>query len=688
MVERVKGVAPIRPEFVLAKEKVEPAADDDAAESKSNPAAWGVKRENEAREGGDAKKLKGDNNARRGGKRDDRKERGQNKGRKFGRIQDSINLCKAVARGGEGKCDRPAGTCTFSHSLQAYLDEKPEDLYFAPPPSDGPHGSLREVAEDPKREAYLEENYSTAEPFVKWPRGETICPVHLSAKQASSSSSGSCPRGWTCRYVAAHSKRSEDGRLELIEGSSSSGQDQDERNAPGEVNWPASGLAKALRTKTYQLPRTKAVLSLLQRHKENLADGPIELENQGSRARIEDAAYTWSKDDGARIRPSEKRKLDWFHDELYLAPLTTTGNLPFRRLCASLGSDIHCGEMGLAESYLQANKNEWSLVRRWEGERCFGTQLCGNKPDILVPVAEVLAREFGSTLDFIDVNCGCPIDLVYNRGGGSALLDHAGKLGKILRGMAAVTGEVPITAKLRTGTASNNPTTHKLYPRLQVEWGVGAATLHGRSRQQRYKNEADWSYIKRCADSLRESVVRNNEEGEGEYMHPVPIYGNGDVYSWQDYVANKELAGVDGQMIARGALIKPWVFTEIKEHRDWDISSRERLDLIRQFAHYGLTHWGSDSQGVNQTRRFLCEYLSFTHRYVPTGLLEHLPSRLNDRPPPYKGRDDLETLLASGKSSDWISISEMFLGKAPDQWSFLPKHKSSSYADGDQEQQG
>ncbi len=280
--------------------------------------------------------------------------------------------------------------------------------------------------------------------------------------------------------------------------------------------------------------------------------------------RQSEAASSSTGIDLARIRPAEKRRLNW-KGELYLAPLTTTGNLPFRRICSSFGSDIHCGEMGLAESFLHGNSSEWSLVRRHASERIFGTQLCGGKPDLLVPVAEALKREIGDGLDFVDINCGCPIDLVYNKGAGSALLDAPGKLGRIVRGMNAVLGDTPLTIKLRTGTGAKQ-TTHKIFAKAQTEWGVSAATLHGRSRKQRYKNDADWGYIRTCANSLRDSVREWNEESrhadEAE-MVPVPVYGNGDVYSWQDYYERLEKTGVDGEMIARGALIKPWLF-----HRD------------------------------------------------------------------------------------------------------------------------
>eukprot|EP00953_Heterococcus_sp_UTEX-ZZ885_P036289 18699-Heterococcus_DN1.PRE.1 len=84
------------------------------------------------------------------------------------------------------------------------------------------------------------------------------------------------------------------------------------------------------------------------------------------------------------------------------------------------------------------------------------------------------------------------------------------------------------------------------------------------------------------------------------------------------------------------------------------------------YCKYGLEHWGSDQLGVNRTRRFLLEWMSFTSRYIPIGLLETIPQKLGDRPMPYYGRSDLETLLSSQNCADWIKVSEMILGPVPD----------------------
>jgi len=366
-----------------------------------------------------------------------------------------------------------------------------------------------------------------------------------------------------------------------------------------------------------------------------------------------------SDEDMVKLNVKEKKKVD-FSNKLYLAPLTTVGNLPFRRICKRFGADITCGEMAMAKNLLQGQQSEWALIKKHHSEDLFGVQLCGSFPDTMARCTEMLNNEV--EIDFIDVNIGCPIDLVYKKGGGCALMGRQRKFEHIVRGLVEVS-DVPITVKMRTGIYDKNWNAHELIPKIR-DWGASLVTLHGRSREQRYTRQADWNYINQCATAAS----------------PLPLYGNGDILSFEDANLRRQNTNVAGLMIARGALIKPWIFTEIKEQRHWDISANERFDIIKEYTNYGLEHWGSDTKGVENTRRFLLEWLSFLHRYIPVGLLEVLPQKINARPPPFFGRNDLETLMASTNCADWVKISEMLLGPVPANFHFLPKHKANSYS--------
>ncbi|XP_061903620.1 tRNA-dihydrouridine(47) synthase [NAD(P)(+)]-like [Entelurus aequoreus] len=362
-------------------------------------------------------------------------------------------------------------------------------------------------------------------------------------------------------------------------------------------------------------------------------------------------------EDVIKLRPCEKKQVD-FRDKLYLAPLTTCGNLPFRRVCKRFGADITCGEMAMCTNLLQGQQSEWALLKRHESEDLFGVQVEGCFPDTMTRCAELINNN--TDVDFVDINSGCPIDLVYKKGGGCGLMTRTRKFEQIIRGMHHVL-DVPLTVKIRTGVQEKSNIAHKLIPEMK-NWGVSMITLHGRSREQRYTKLADWHYITTCS----------------QLASPIPLFGNGDILSHEDAMKAKE-TGVSGIMIARGALVKPWIFTEIKESRHWDISSSERLDVLRDFTNFGLEHWGSDTRGVEKTRTFLLEWLSFMCRYIPVGLLERVPQKINERPPYYMGRNYLETLMASQNVGDWIRISEMLLGPVPPNFNFLPKHKANSY---------
>jgi tRNA-dihydrouridine synthase 3 len=353
---------------------------------------------------------------------------------------------------------------------------------------------------------------------------------------------------------------------------------------------------------------------------------------------------------------------------------------------------------------LQGEKGEWALMKAHESELSppsynpktpvldynhssdirFGAQIAANKPWLALKTTEVLTT-LAPNLRAIDLNCGCPIDLVCRQGAGSALLDTHAKLEKTLRGMNAVSGSTPITVKVRMGTKDKSPTAEKLCQRLVLGGseaqdhgegpaGVACITLHGRSKQQRYSRSADWEYISSCAslirklkseqddvsDTVREPDPRDlSSSGSGDGL---PYFcGNGDVLSHVDYNEHIVNAGVDSCMIARGALIKPWIFEEIAQNKYLDKSGSERLGYVEQFVRNGLEYWGSDEIGVGTTRRFLLEWLSFSCRYVPVGILEYLPPKFGDRPPAFKGRNELETLLCSSNYKDWIKIRYVVL---------------------------
>ncbi|KAB5588323.1 TRNA-dihydrouridine synthase 3 [Ceratobasidium theobromae] len=600
-------------------------------QSRQNP---GDDEEPEAVEGPATKKQRIPTSEKKRLAKEKRKEqKGMNRARKFARVQDEVALCHGASRGEE--CT-DGDRCRFSHDISHYLSTRASDLTFPP-----------------------KESLSTVEPFVTVPETSPLAEAYPNLNKTSYcpnfAYSGKCQSGFKCRFLGSHVE------IQGLEATPTLKLVKDEemykrvKNDVLELNFPSSGLQKQLRTHKYLFPVAEAYLTEVSRlTSEDKSGLPIEppLEAPCRAENTDPEAQRDTPD--VPTRASEKRRLRW-QGMSYLAPLTTVGNL----------------------SILQGSNSEWSLVRRHPSEKVFGVQIAGSKVPQLVRAAEVLANEFGprsrreqTQIDFVDVNCGCPIDLVFRTGAGSALLENHNKLGRILIGMSRALGEVPLTIKVRTGVKEGRNTSHKLMPRLS-RWGVNAFSIHGRTRQQRYSKLADWDYIKECVEALRAST-------EDDDLPTIPIFGGGDVYSAEQYWTNVEQTGVDGIMVGRGALIKPWIFTEIAERKEWDISSRERLDMIRQYSEYGLNHWGSDTIGVNSTRRFLCEALSFMYRYVPIGLLERLPGKINERPPAYRGRDELETLLASNKSSDWVRISEMFLGPAPEGWSFTPKHKSNA----------
>lgn len=700
--KRRKGTAPIKEEYLVTNGNLDSKHNDSEAPTYNDDAAEAFHHQDRST-GQDSKKQR-------------KKQKGQNKDRRLKVTGDEISLCSTRMHAPElSPPNCPFGDkCKFEHNLRRYLASKREDLASF----------------------------------------DSICPVWKER--------GKCSAGWKCRFLRSHSKESDtaDGRKEmvLVEDPDLMAKFQDNSTSEDSeiavVNNIDLESRRLLTRKKFPTPKSDAYIPLLEanhrnpgeqgKSKHDLANGRANSSSPEPEAALNDHRSSFRD---APLLPSEKRRLYFGPDTPVLAPLTTQGNLPFRRLCSDLGASFTYSEMAMSLPLLSGARSEWALLKAHESEiqpptfvsnavvstlpskrnivydydhstdLRFGAQISANKPWLAVKTAEVLSTLLPTGLRTIDLNCGCPIDLVYKEGGGSALLDSQNKLDKMLRGMNAVSGPVPISCKIRMGTRTDHPTAHKLVERLVLgqlredtgqrdsPCGVAAITLHGRSRQQRYTREADWDYISSTStlikdfnaradaevDTIREADPRDSAVPATSTKNSAGVYflGNGDVFSHEDYYDHLRHTGVDGVMIARGALIKPWIFEEITAGQYLDKSASERLEYIRTFVTNALSAWGTDTHGISTTRRFLLEYLSFAHRYIPIGLLEHLPPKINERPPKYRGRNELETLMASDNYKDWIKISEMFLGKVKDVegqdeggYGWMPKHKSNAW-DGD-----
>ena len=637
------------------------------------------------------------------------KNRGQNTNRQFGLSRDEKGLCQSRATHPEFSPEecKYGEDCRFEHNLRTYLH--------------------------------------------RWKRADLQtfggkCPIW--------ELKGKCDLGWKCRFVGSHMKEvnTEGGRKELIllkkhDMSSDEVALPDSSTEKSVVNVISTQAKTDLMKRKVKTPRSDEYLEWLgnlgyeknkaksvRSHKGDDIDGTAETNHEEGDDEVEDLRAQYRE---PPLLPSEKRRIYFGPETPVLAPLTTQGNLPFRRMCVDFGAQLTYSEMAMSLPLMQGQKSEWALMKAHESEvepprfthdpivagyenskdLKFGAQIAAAKPFQALKATEILAQ-LCPHLRVIDFNCGCPIDLVFRQGAGSAMLDTQAKLDKLLRGMNAVSGEIPITVKIRMGTKDDKPTALKLIDRLvygdihssddePLRSGIAAITLHGRSRQQRYTKNANWEYIASCAALIRRyneqgndllDTVRETEDRYGPAGGKVYFIGNGDCYSHVDYKDHLVNAGVNSVMVARGALIKPWIFEEIEKGQYLDKSATERLAMVEKYARYGLETWGSDEMGVGTTRRFLLEWLSFAYRYVPVGIMEHLPPNLQDRPPAWRGRNDLETLLGSDNYLDWIKIryiilpysngsddganmtpSEMFLGPAHKDFRFEPKHKSNSY---------
>ncbi|KAJ1974073.1 tRNA-dihydrouridine(47) synthase [NAD(P)(+)]-like protein, partial [Dimargaris verticillata] len=525
--DTARAVAPIRSQYIvpaatLSAAGPSPAEADDAAERKR----YRDEETGEATEELQAKApRKGGQNKRR------REQMNRHRG------ENGPSICKYIVM---GQTCNSGDKCSFGHDLAEYLAQKPADL------------------------------------------GDQC--IHYEQF-------GRCPYRVACRFHKTHTE---------VDGSQKTDETKMAANPNGtnSVNKFTYDCMVAIRKRTYQTPKAEHFTKVLraemkQNRDKNTRDEQIKAKAQAqAQEQVSDevkpdthatpepaketaTAATQEPQEAdpttdvsalVRLTSREKKRID-FRDKTYLAPLTTVGNLPFRRVCKSFGVDVTCGEMAVGLNMLKGQKPEWVHMKRHNSENLFGVQVCGYNPDIMARCGEMIQNE--CQVDFVDLNLGCPIDAIYKSGAGSALLLNSNKLRRIIHGLD-YTLECPITVKFRTGVYDGQNVAHKLIPKFE-SWGCQLATLHGRSRQQRYTRLADWDYIGECVKTAE----------------TMPVFGNGDIMSWTDYYDKKEVTGVAGLMVGRGALIKPWIFEEIQTRRHWDISSRERFDILRQFSNYG-----------------------------------------------------------------------------------------------------
>jgi tRNA-dihydrouridine synthase 3 len=278
-----------------------------------------------------------------------------------------------------------------------------------------------------------------------------------------------------------------------------------------------------------------------------------------------------------------------------MAPMTKGSNLPYRRLCVELGARVTVSEMTVARRLKQKRKGEFALIRKFEGEPFFGVQLAGTNPEE-IGWAAALVESRGA--DFVDLNCGCPIDHFTHKGIGASLGRQPARIRRIVEAMKRSVERIPVTVKLRLGW--NEEMRNVLeQARAAVDGGVDAIFVHGRTRNARYRFAADWDAIG--------AVVKDVA---------VPVVGNGDILFPQDVDNARARSGAAGVMSARGVLIKPWLFREVEDgYRD--ITADERLAIYRRYITLAREHWGADAHGLERVRQFVRWHIDFWHRYVP-----------------------------------------------------------------------
>jgi len=285
---------------------------------------------------------------------------------------------------------------------------------------------------------------------------------------------------------------------------------------------------------------------------------------------------------------------------LLLAPMEDVSDPPFRAVCKEGGADLMYTEFISSEGLIREAAKSQKKLDIFEYERPVGIQLFGGNADSLREAAQIAAA---ASPDLIDINFGCPVKAVACRGAGAALLQDIPKMAKLTEEVVRAVS-LPVTVKTRLGWDDRTKNIEEAAERL-FDVGIKALTIHGRTRAQMYKGEADWSLI---------AKVKNNPR------IAIPVFGNGDIDSPQKAKLYRERYGVDGIMIGRYAIGSPWVFRQIKQYFDGQPAEepalQDRIDTVRRHLDFSVK-WKGTRAGVFEMRPHYANYFKGHPNFKP-----------------------------------------------------------------------
>lgn len=296
--------------------------------------------------------------------------------------------------------------------------------------------------------------------------------------------------------------------------------------------------------------------------------------------------------------PREKRKivkigdLDLSEKPLFLAPMEDITDPSFRYICKKFGADMMYTEFISADGLIRDGKKSIRKLDIFDYERPIGIQLYGNIIESMVEATHLACE---SKPELIDINYGCPVRKIANRGAGAGMLQNLPMMMKMTEAIVKAS-TLPVTAKTRLGWDENDKPIVSVAEQLQ-DCGIEALTIHGRTRAQMYKGCADWTLI---------GEVKRNPRMQ------IPVIGNGDVDSPEVAKEMFERYGVDGIMIGRAAVGRPWIFRDIKHYLDTgdllpEPTISEKVDIAREQFERSLK-WKSAPVGIYEMRRHFSNY--------------------------------------------------------------------------------